>query len=170
MNLILVDRDTSKLADAKSAISSKGTVSTHAIDVSSLSDWSTLKSAVEKDGKKLDFLHLNAGIGLNGDWTDSTYFQKIFETNFFGVVNGINTFFPHFEANKNEAEQKAIIITGSKQGITNPPGTQPTTPRNPPSKPSRNISVSTSPNPPRARAYICSFPGGHLQGCRAVEG
>lgn len=120
MNLILVDRDSSKLDEAKSSISSKGSVDTHSIDVSSLSDWDSLKTDVEKGGRKLDFLHLNAGIGLKGDWTDSSYFQKIFETNFFGVVNGINTFFPHFD--KNDGEAKAIIVTGSKQGITNPPG------------------------------------------------
>lgn len=41
-------------------------------------------------------------------------------TSSFGVVNGINTFFPHFNDNKGDA--KAIIVTGSKQGITNPPG------------------------------------------------
>lgn len=38
----------------------------------------------------------------------------------FGVINGINTFFPHFDGNK--GDQKSIIVTGSKQGITNPPG------------------------------------------------
>ena len=84
MNLILVDNNSSKLSEAKSSISSKGSVDTHSIDVSSLSDWSKLKLEVDKGGKKLDFLHLNAGIGLNGDWTDSTYFHKIFDTNFFG--------------------------------------------------------------------------------------
>ena len=120
MNVILVDRDTSKLNDAKSSISSKGSVDTHEMDVSSLSDWSSLRDSVEKDGKKLDFLHLNAGIGAKGDWTDSAYFHKIFDTNLFGVINGINTFFPHFDGNKGDT--KAIIITGSKQGITNPPG------------------------------------------------
>ncbi|KAK4554730.1 hypothetical protein LTR86_008232 [Recurvomyces mirabilis] len=122
MNLILVDNNSSKLDEAKSAVSSAGAghVETHNLDVSSIQDWQKLKSHVEEGGKKLDFLHLNAGIGLNSDWTDSSYFQKIFEVNFFGVVNGINTFFPHFQDNK--FEQKAIVITGSKQGITNPPG------------------------------------------------
>lgn len=119
MNLILVDRDESKLKEAESSISSKGSVETHSMDVGSVSEWSSLKEKVEKSGK-LDFLHLNAGIGLKGDWTDSQYFHKIFETNFFGVVNGINTFYPHFESNS--SSPKAIIVTGSKQGITNPPG------------------------------------------------
>lgn len=120
MNLILVDNNSSALAAAKSAISTKGSIEFHTMDVGSLSDWSGLKSSVESSGKKLDFLHLNAGIGLKGSWTDSAYFQKIFEVNFFGVINGLNTFVPHFENNK--ADRKAIVVTGSKQGITNPPG------------------------------------------------
>ena len=36
------------------------------------------------------------------------------------MINGINTFFPHFQ--DNNSDQKAIVVTGSKQGITNPPG------------------------------------------------
>ncbi|KAK5130172.1 hypothetical protein LTR08_002426 [Meristemomyces frigidus] len=122
MNLILVDNNTSKLDEAKSTLSSssKGSVDTHAMDVASLSDWSALKKSVEKGGKKLDFLHLNAGIGPKSDWTDSAYFHQIFDVNLFGVINGINTFFPHFDSNS--GEQKAIVVTGSKQGITNPPG------------------------------------------------
>ncbi|KAK3707900.1 hypothetical protein LTR37_011752 [Vermiconidia calcicola] len=120
MNVILVDRDESKLDEAKSAIKTKGSVTTHGMDVGSLSDWSNLRSTVEAGGTKLDFLHLNAGIGLKGKWTESEYFHKIFETNFFGVINGINTFYPHFDSNIKSP--KAIVITGSKQGITNPPG------------------------------------------------
>jgi NAD(P)-dependent dehydrogenase (short-subunit alcohol dehydrogenase family) len=38
-----------------------------------------------------------------------------------GVINGLNTFVPDFKAASSEKE-RAIIITGSKQGITNPPG------------------------------------------------
>ncbi|EME45408.1 hypothetical protein DOTSEDRAFT_71209 [Dothistroma septosporum NZE10] len=120
MNVILVDNNSAKLNEAKSSIQTKGQVEAHEIDVGSLEQWAKLKSAVEQGGRKLDFLHLNAGIGLNGKWTDSSYFQKIFDVNLFGVVNGINTFFPHFDSNHDE--QKAIIVTGSKQGITNPPG------------------------------------------------
>lgn len=120
MNLHLVDNNTSLLNEAKTTISSKGQISAHPMDVSSLSDWSSLKSTLEKSGTKLDFLHLNAGIGLKGDWSDAQYFQKIFDVNIYGVVNGINTFISHFENNK--ADAKAVVCTGSKQGITNPPG------------------------------------------------
>lgn len=126
MNLILVDNNTSQLETAKSTLSSSAKVETHFIDVASLDAWTNLKTSVEQGGRKLDFLHLNAGIGLKGDWNDSTYFHKIFDTNLYGVINGINTFYPHFD--NNSSEQKAIIITGSKQGITNPPGTPPSSP------------------------------------------
>ncbi|KAF2159390.1 hypothetical protein M409DRAFT_30142 [Zasmidium cellare ATCC 36951] len=123
MNLILVDNNTSQLDQAKSTLSSSsGKVETHSIDVASLDAWTQLKSSVEQGGRKLDLLHLNAGIGLKGDWTDNAYFHKIFDVNFFGVINGLNTFYPHFDDNNNPSSQKAIIITGSKQGITNPPG------------------------------------------------
>lgn len=38
-----------------------------------------------------------------------------------GVVNGLNTFVPLFQARQSSVPS-AIVITGSKQGITNPPG------------------------------------------------
>ncbi len=46
---------------------------------------------------------------------------KILGTNLFGVINGIGAFLPVV---KKAASSKptSIIITGSKQGITNPPG------------------------------------------------
>ena len=120
MNLHLVDNNSSAITEAKNGITTKGTLETHTLDVASLDDWSSLKSTLDKSNTKLDFLHLNAGIGAKGDWTDSSYFHKIFDVNFFGVINGINTFVPHFQNNSSDA--KAIVVTGSKQGITNPPG------------------------------------------------
>jgi len=40
-------------------------------------------------------------------------------TNYFGIVNGISTFLPSL---RRQTKPTAIVITGSKQGITNPPG------------------------------------------------
>jgi NAD(P)-dependent dehydrogenase (short-subunit alcohol dehydrogenase family) len=37
------------------------------------------------------------------------------------VINGLNTYVPSFQA-RSSTEASAIVITGSKQGITNPPG------------------------------------------------
>lgn len=44
---------------------------------------------------------------------------QIIDTNFFGVINGISTFLPQI---RSQTTPSSIIITGSKQGITNPPG------------------------------------------------
>lgn len=87
-------------------------------DVSSRSDWDTVQRKV---GSDVDFLMLNAGIGGKGTWGDADYFDKILEVNLGGVINGLNTFVPLLQA-KESKEARAIVITGSKQGITNPPG------------------------------------------------
>jgi len=70
---------------------------------------------------KIDLLALNAGIGGKGTWSDSAYFQKILSVNIFGVINGLNTLLP-LATTSSLSHPTAIIITGSKQGITNPPG------------------------------------------------
>ncbi|KAI9714281.1 MAG: hypothetical protein M1820_000242 [Bogoriella megaspora] len=121
MSVTLVDIDRTRLETAKSTIqqSTQANVDIHDMDVSSLSAWTDLSNKVAK--QPLDLLMLNAGIGAKGSWTDNDYFHKIFDTNVFGVVNGINTFFPRF-ANPESNVSKSIVITGSKQGITNPPG------------------------------------------------
>jgi len=41
------------------------------------------------------------------------------DTNLFGVINGLTTFLPTLRSSPSPT---AIVITGSKQGITNPPG------------------------------------------------
>ena len=127
MNLHLIDVDSSKLSSAKdllSSQSSKSSIAVHNLDVSQPSAWGNLTSQLKKDNVTLDFLHLNAGIGAKGSWGDSDYFHKIFDTNFYGVVNGLNAFISEFDSNTSTEKDKAkaIVITGSKQGITNPPG------------------------------------------------
>jgi NAD(P)-dependent dehydrogenase (short-subunit alcohol dehydrogenase family) len=64
---------------------------------------------------------LNAGIGGRGTWGDEDYFDKILATNLGGVVNGLNAYVPSFKERDGKGPS-AIVITGSKQGITNPPG------------------------------------------------
>lgn len=43
------------------------------------------------------------------------------DTNLFGVINGISIFLPLIQSQQSQ-KQSSIVITGSKQGITNPPG------------------------------------------------
>ena len=42
--------------------------------------------------------------------------------NLYGVINGITTFLPAVKAAAAASAPAAVVITGSKQGITNPPG------------------------------------------------
>ena len=96
-------------------------------DVSELAQWRSLKSEVEAKFGNVDLLMLNAGasfkpsqgFGALSTWLDPAYHHKTYDTNVFGVLNGIAAFLPLLQ-NKNTPS--SIVITGSKQGITNPPG------------------------------------------------
>ncbi|KAL9041728.1 MAG: hypothetical protein Q9214_004006 [Letrouitia sp. 1 TL-2023] len=119
MKLALVDISAESLSKAKDSLNSGGLTETYARDVSKLDQWQDLKSSVEQSFGGVDFLMLNAGIGLKGGWEDTEYFHKIIDTNVFGVLNGIATFLPTV---RQQEHSTSIVITGSKQGITNPPG------------------------------------------------
>jgi len=119
MRVSIVDFNQSSLDIARKNLS--GDVKCIQADVSSRSDWSSIRQQV---GTDVDFLMLNAGIGGKGTWGDEDYFDKILATNLGGVVNGLNAYVPSFKerAGKDGKGESAIVITGSKQGITNPPG------------------------------------------------
>ncbi|KAK3683868.1 hypothetical protein B0T22DRAFT_483677 [Podospora appendiculata] len=97
------------------------------MDVGKLEDWAQLKSKVDKvfGGKEfhptctINLLALNAGVGTKSAWDDAASFHTVLNTNLFGVINGISTFLPAIKAT---TQPSAVVITGSKQGITNPPG------------------------------------------------
>ncbi len=62
----------------------------------------------------------NAGISLpTTAWSETENWQRLFQVNFFGVLRGVQAFMPRMI----EANRPAVVInTGSKQGITTPPG------------------------------------------------
>ena len=62
----------------------------------------------------------NAGISApTGSWENLENWHRVIEVNLFGVVNGMQAFLPRM----GEAARPAVVInTGSKQGITTPPG------------------------------------------------
>lgn len=49
---------------------------------------------------------------------------QVLDTNLYGVINGLNAYVPSFQKRgAGEGDRpSAIVVTGSKQGITNPPG------------------------------------------------
>ncbi|KAJ9137024.1 Short-chain dehydrogenase/reductase [Coniochaeta hoffmannii] len=122
MKVLITDINDEALASASS--SSDGSIATVKADVSSVDDWARVKSKVDSDlGGKIHLLALNAGRSVKSDWTDVTAFHKTLDTNLYGVVNGISALLPVVQQTAAAGGSKAaIVITGSKQGITNPPG------------------------------------------------
>lgn len=88
---------------------------TFQFDVGQATEWQKVTDAIKE--RPVDFIMLNAGIGFKTSWTNPEEWRKMMDTNLFGIVNGIAALLPSVE-NK----QATIVITGSKQGITNPPG------------------------------------------------
>lgn len=89
-------------------------------DVSNLEQVVKLKERVYDNWGEVAVLMNNAGIGLRGtSWEGMENWHKVFDVNLFGVVNVQHTFVPSMIHQENQA---MIINTGSKQGITNPPG------------------------------------------------
>lgn len=148
MHVLVADKDAASLAATpkhaaqlaeklfgSDASSSSGSLTTHSIDVAKLEDWTGLRSAVEDSNGplkgRINLLVLNAGVGGSTPWTDVAAFHKILDVNVWGVVHGIATLLPVVQStaaaanNSPTATTTSIVITGSKQGITNPPGTSP---------------------------------------------
>ena len=124
MNLALLDRDTDNLEAAVSALEDADTkTKSYTIDVSSHSAWQDVAEKVSSNFPSVDLLMLNAGHApqatTSSQWLDIECFRNTLNTNLFGVINGINTFLPLVQKSEGPS---AIVITGSKQGITNPPG------------------------------------------------
>jgi NAD(P)-dependent dehydrogenase (short-subunit alcohol dehydrogenase family) len=132
MSIHLLDINAAHLSKAKELLTATPypssekppAISTYAIDVSDTSAWAKLEAEIGED-LQIDFLMLNAGAAFNpeagkGPWEDPGYFTKTYRTNVFGIVNGLATFLPAVIRGGCE-KKKAVILTGSKQGITNPP-------------------------------------------------
>lgn len=118
MRLALIDNNASNLSRAKEKLSSASSsqkLETYQVDVSQISQWRSLRTQVEKDFGTVDFLMLNAGIGLKweGQWEDDKYWETTLATNLGGMTNGIAAFYGLMKGGGGE---KAIVLTGSKQG------------------------------------------------------
>lgn len=125
MKVCIADIGAERLAEAAaklSAIAPGGAVDimTTAVDVSRIDEVAALEAAVQTRFGGTDILMNNAGIG-----PDSTSFgplqnwQRILTVNLWGVIHGTQSFAPRMIG---RGRPGLIINTGSKQGITTPPG------------------------------------------------
>ena len=125
MKVCIADLGTERLAEAAAKLESvaKGgaaDIMTAAVDVSRFEDVTGLETSVRKRFGGTDILMNNAGIG-----PDSTSlgplenWQRILSVNLWGVIHGTQAFVPHMVE---RGRPGLVINTGSKQGITTPPG------------------------------------------------
>ncbi|MEM1278051.1 MAG: SDR family oxidoreductase [Pseudomonadota bacterium] len=111
MEVILADLPGEKLEAAGAAIGAQ-------IEPVDVAEAAAVASLAKRVGP-IDVLMNNAvtrlGRGFHAPVED---WQAAFEVNFWGVIHGVNAFLPAMQ----ERGDGLIINTGSKQGITNPPG------------------------------------------------
>jgi NAD(P)-dependent dehydrogenase (short-subunit alcohol dehydrogenase family) len=89
-------------------------------DVSLLEQVQTLRDAVYAAFGEVAVLMNNAGTAPGGGpWDHIDRWRHVLEVNLWGVINGVQTFSP---AMLEQRTHCAIVNTGSKQGITCPPG------------------------------------------------
>jgi NAD(P)-dependent dehydrogenase (short-subunit alcohol dehydrogenase family) len=107
-------------AKVRAAAAKPNDVRSFAVDVSKADDVHSLKTAVFDAFGEVALLMNNAGIGGGGElFGDPARWRRILDVNLWGVVNGVQAFAPDMIRQGTAA---AIVNTGSKQGITCPPG------------------------------------------------
>lgn len=122
LHVAIADLDKSHLDKAAAEISEagEGEVLTVRVDVSRKEDVERLKERVYSAFGEVGILMNNAGTGPGGGpFENYEGWQRIIATNLWGVINGVHVFAPAIVAQGTPA---AIVNTGSKQGITTPPG------------------------------------------------
>lgn len=122
MTVVLADRDAAKLEKAVAAVAATGAAAVAVVtDVSKAEEMARLHTQASALGP-VTFCMLNAGTGLGGsvlqqerhsEWSD------VINVNLWGVIHGLQVF-----ANPmiTHGKPALIVVTGSKQGITCPPG------------------------------------------------
>jgi NAD(P)-dependent dehydrogenase (short-subunit alcohol dehydrogenase family) len=124
MNIVIADRDQAALDAARGVlieIAKPERVLAQACDVSEAAQIDALRDAALGRFGKAHVLMNNAGAGMNPGlpWENPEGWQALLETNLMSVVRGCQAFIP---AMLSAGEPGVVINTGSKQGITKPPG------------------------------------------------
>jgi len=119
MKLCLADLSADALARATAEIGAKDVLAVPT-DVSQLESVQALKDKVYAAFGEVAVLMSNAGTAPGGGpWDHIDRWKRVLDVNLWGVIHGVQTFAPAMLAQKTAG---AIVSTGSKQGITCPPG------------------------------------------------
>jgi NAD(P)-dependent dehydrogenase (short-subunit alcohol dehydrogenase family) len=125
LKVCLADLSADALARAAEAVadaapSGREAVLTVPTDVSRLESVQALREAAWARFGEVAVLMNNAGTAPGGGpWEHIDRWRRVLEVNLWGVINGVQTFVPAMLAQRSAC---AVINTGSKQGITCPPG------------------------------------------------
>lgn len=125
MRVCLADIDETTLSAAASQVAAKAAngdrdVMTQTVDVANRDALIALRDAVTNRFGSASILMNNAGMEPRGSALgDEDVWQRLMDVNLWGVINGSQVFAPSMI----DSGRPAIIVnTGSKQGITCPPG------------------------------------------------
>jgi NAD(P)-dependent dehydrogenase (short-subunit alcohol dehydrogenase family) len=119
--VIIVDLGTDRLQAAAEAIAEAtpgAVIITHEADISDRSAFLDLLATAQVHGGA-DILMNNAAVAPGSSVFDPAGWQTTLDVNLMGVVHGTQAFAPSMLAS---GKPRLIINTGSKQGITAPPG------------------------------------------------
>lgn len=121
MKVCLADLDPAALDKAVAEIGAPaGAVLAVPTDVSRIEEVRRLKEAAYDAFGEVAVLMNNAGTAPGGGpWDHYERWRKVLDVNLWGVINGVHAF---AEAMIAQGTPGAIVNTGSKQGITTPPG------------------------------------------------
>jgi NAD(P)-dependent dehydrogenase (short-subunit alcohol dehydrogenase family) len=125
MKVCIADLDSNRLAEAEAKLSSvapggAADVMAATVDVSRIEDVSELEIAVRERFGGTDILMNNAGIQPGSEmFGPQQNWRRVIGVNLWGVIHGTQVFAP---AMIERGRPGLIINTGSKQGITTPPG------------------------------------------------
>ena len=124
MNVWLADLPGAALEAARAEVAGLAAVEVRAVptDVVRREAVEALRDAVARSGPPA-LVMLNAGIEAGGTlFAEPATWARILDTNLWGVINGVQAFAPGMIEG---GAPGAIVVTGSKQGITTPPGNTP---------------------------------------------
>jgi len=118
MKVCIADVDEAALAQAQRALGANAIVVQ--TNVADLAQVERLRDRVVDTFGEVGVLMNNAGTGGGGGpWSGYAGWQRVLGVNLWGVIHGVQTF---SQLMIDQGTPGAIVNTGSKQGITNPPG------------------------------------------------
>ncbi|KAB0679650.1 SDR family NAD(P)-dependent oxidoreductase [Aureimonas leprariae] len=119
MRVAIADRDERALDAAVDALGAGDRVKAFPLDVSNRSELEVAADRVFGAWEAVHVLVNNAGIGPGSTVLEAANWDRILAVNLGGVVNGAQVFVPRMLEG---GEAGVVVNTGSKQGITTPPG------------------------------------------------